>query len=111
VAFDPLTLAPEGDLPLPAPPGRVALAPDGAAAYALTAFGTVLLRLDPAAGTVTRLAELPGRAITLAVTRDRIYVPNPYGSEVWALDRRSGRLARTIPVGRGPLGVALAGDA
>ena len=111
MAFDPLTLAPEGDLPLPAPPGRVALAPDGAAAYALTAFGTVLLRLDPAAGTVTRLAELPGRAITLAVTRDRIYVPNPYGSEVWALDRRSGRLARTIPVGRGPLGVALAGDA
>jgi hypothetical protein len=110
VGFDPLTLAPEGELPLPAPPGRVALAPDGEAAYALVAFGTVLLRLDPAAGTVTRLAELPGRAITLAVTRDRIYVPNPYGNEVWALDRRSGRLTRTIPVGRSPMGIALVGD-
>jgi hypothetical protein len=111
VGFDPLTLALEGELPLPAAPGRVALAPDGEAAYALVAFGTVLLRLDLAAGTVTRLAEIPGRAITLAVARDRIYVPNPYGSEVWVLDRRSGRLTRTIPVGRSPMGVALVGDA
>jgi hypothetical protein len=111
VGFDALTLAPEGELPLPAPPGRVAFAPDGSAAYALAAFGTELLRLDPVAGTVTRLAELPGRAVTLAVARDRIYVPDPYGSAVWALDRRRGRLVRTIPVGRSPMGVALVGGA
>jgi hypothetical protein len=105
--FDPLTLAPQGETPLPGLLGQLTFASDGGMAYALAGAGSVLLRLDPAAGTATPLATLPGRAVTLAVVGDRIYVPHPYGSEVWALDRRTGRLVRTIPVGRGPVGITL----
>jgi YVTN family beta-propeller protein len=43
------------------------------------------------------------------VTHNRVYVPNAYGSEVWAIDRRDGRLLQTIPVGRHPAGIVLGG--
>jgi hypothetical protein len=109
LGLDPTTLAAEVELALPAAPGRVAVGPDGDEAYALVAAGTVLLRLDLRAGAVNRLAELPGQAITLAVTRTRIYVPDPAGRALWALDRRSGRVVQTLPVGRGPMGITLAG--
>jgi DNA-binding beta-propeller fold protein YncE len=105
--LDPLTLASQGEMPLPGRLGQLTFATDGRTAYALAGAGSVLLRLDPAAGTATPLAALPGRAISLAVAGDRIYVPHPYGNEVWALDRRTGRLVRTIPVGRGPAGITL----
>ncbi len=105
--FDPLTLAPTGDLKLPGPAGRVAFAPGGVEAYSLAAAGAKLLRLDLATGSVTSLSDVPQGAISPAVTRDRIYVPGAFGNEVWALDRRTGRLLQQIPVGRGPTGIAL----
>jgi DNA-binding beta-propeller fold protein YncE len=105
--FDPLTLSPTGTLTLPGAAWRVTFAPGGEEAYALAASGATLLRLDLAAGNVTPLAGVPRRAVTLAVTDERVYVPDPFGSEVWALDRDSGRLLQAIPVGRGPTGIAL----
>jgi hypothetical protein len=111
LGLDPTTLAVEAELLLPTSPGRVAVGPDGDEAFALVTSGTVVLRLDLRAGMVSPLAELPGRAITLAVTRTRIYVPDPAGRALWALDRRSGRVVQTLPVGRGPMGVTLVGAA
>ncbi len=105
--FNSLTLAPTGDLTLPGPAGQVAFAPGGGEAYALAAAGTKLLRLDLASGSVTLLADVPRRAVSLAVTQDRIYVPNPFGSDVWAVDRHTGHFLQAIPVGRGPTGIAL----
>ena len=102
--FDPLTLAPTGDLKLPGPAGRVAFAPGGVEAYSLAAAGAKLLRLDLATGSVTPRSDVPEGAISLAVTHERIYMLDPFGSEVWALDRDSGRLLQAIPVGRGPTG-------
>ena len=57
---DLLTLAPTGDLTLPAPAGRVAFAPGGQEAYALAALGTKLLRLDLASGSVSSLRACRG---------------------------------------------------
>jgi hypothetical protein len=107
--FDPRTLAPTGDLTLPTPAGRVAFAPGGEEAYALAAAGARLLRLDLTTGSVTSLSDAPRGAISLAVTYDRVYVPNPFGSDVWALDRHTcpgRRRDRGFPRwgGRGPGG-------
>jgi hypothetical protein len=61
---------------------------------------------------------LPARALAVAaddrhayllaaLDGPRVYVPNPFGGEVWALDWRTGRPVRTIPVGRAPMGITL----
>src|SRR5262249_23684540 len=65
-----------------------------------------LARLDLPAGPVAPVWELPGLAVTLAVTAERVYVPDPAGRAVWAVGRRTGRPAPTVPVGGGPLGLA-----
>jgi hypothetical protein len=51
-----------------------------------------------AAGGHRRLMSLPESAFGLAVTDERVYVPNPWGSEVWVVDRRQGRLVQPIAV-------------
>jgi hypothetical protein len=65
---------------------------------------------DLTTGVTRRLGALPGHASgAMAVTERHVLVPNPLGQEVRALDRRDGRLAATIPVGRWPIAVVPAG--
>ena len=113
VALDPETLAPEGEVAVPRYPQGVAVAPDGRHAYWLAGPWTLgvrtpLLRTDLATGTTHLQADVPGPGFgSLAVTAERVYVPNPEGSEVSVLERRTGALTRRIPVGRRPVGIAL----
>ena len=88
----------------------LAVAPDGAHAYALAGGGRDVLHVDLTTGVTRPLGALPGYASGgVAVTARHLLVPNPLGSEVWALDRRDGRLAATIAVGRRPVAVVAAG--
>ena len=92
-----------GDIP------GFAAAPDGEEAYALEGSRR-LLRLDLHTGAVSDLATLPGQGVaSLAATERWVYAPHSFGggSAVWAIDRRSGRLDRTIAVGRSPVALAL----
>jgi hypothetical protein len=51
---------------------------------------------------------VPGAGLGgLAVSADRVYVPNSEGAGVAVVDRSTGRLLRTLPIGRRPLGIAL----
>jgi hypothetical protein len=84
----------------------LAVAPDGADAYALTDQGAVI-HLDLVSRRAKVLATLPDVGVGLAVTADRVYVPHTFGDAVWALDRRDGRRLQTIPTGRRPLGVSV----
>jgi hypothetical protein len=109
LALDPLTLLPEREHTLPHPVRGLAIAPDGAAAFALDAAGRrAVVRLDLRTGTTRRLAALPGAGAALTVTRERVYVADGRGA-VWALDARGGALVGTLAVGRGPVGLALSG--
>ena len=113
VALDPETLAPEGEFAVPHYPQGVAVAPDGRHAYWLAGPWTLgvrtpLLRTDLATGATQLQADVPGPGFgSLAVTAERVYVPNPEGSEVSVVERRTGALTRRIPVGRRPVGIAL----
>ena len=87
----------------------LAVAPGGAHAYALAAGGGDVLHVDLATGVARRLGAVPGHAAgALAVTGRYVLVPDPLGHEVWALDRRGGRPAAPIPVGRRPVAVVAA---
>ena len=107
LGLDPATLADESELLLPAWPSALAVAPDGGRAYGLTPGGGFLMDLDLGRGVEARHAELPGRGTRLAVGERWVYVADTAGDEVWQLDRGDGRLARSIPVGRRPIGLAL----
>ena len=117
LALDPATLVAQRTHPLDDRLTALAGSPDGQHLYALTQHLAVspgvavtrLLQLDLAGGPVRPLADVPGVALGLAVTRERVYVPNAFGAEVWAVDRRSGRRLQTIPVGQHPTDVSLAG--
>jgi hypothetical protein len=39
-------------------------------------------------------------------SRTRVYAADASGDEVWAVDRRGGRLVQTIPLGRHPVHLA-----
>jgi hypothetical protein len=104
--FNPITLDVESEHSLdPVATWSLAVAPDGNSAYALTYLG--LTQVDLWTGIQRTVAYLPNTAISLAVTAEHLYVPNPWGGEVWVLDRRQGGAVRTVPVGRGPLSIAL----
>jgi YVTN family beta-propeller protein len=105
--LDPRSLDVERAFGLPYTPSRVAVAPDGSAAYGL-AFGT-LRRTDLRSGAEATVAALPGpgMAMGLVVTGRSVYVANPKGSEVWVIDRARGVLTRSIPVGQHPVALAL----
>jgi hypothetical protein len=108
LGLHPTTLEVESARPLDGGPQRLAVAPDGEAAYALT-DGT-LTRLG-LAGEPDRSVVLPGRGLALAVTRDRVYVSSAHGPELWAVRRRDGRLVATLPVGRFAAELLLSPDA
>jgi hypothetical protein len=106
LGLDPTTLAVESENPLPEAPNWLAVAPEGDAAYLLgPGSWQEVIRLDLLSGAATRLTMLPGKGSAggLAVTEERVYVSDAFGHELWAFDRRRGRLVQTVPVGRGPL--------
>jgi hypothetical protein len=105
LGLDPRTLAVESEFPIAGAPGRLAVAPDGEHAYLL--LGHALRELDLATGQAGPLLGLPDRGLDLAVTPERVYVTNPYGHELWAVDRRRWRLVQTLAVGRHPVALAL----
>ena len=110
LGLHPVTLETEQEAHLGVQVRAQTVAPDGAHAYALAAGGRDVLHVDLAAGGARWLGALPGDASgAIAVTARHVLVPNPLGGEVWALDRRDGRLAATIPVGRRPVAVVAAG--
>jgi hypothetical protein len=106
-----VTLEPESEVTLPWPAHGLAVAPDGRDAYAYAGpgsllWGSVLLRVDLVAGAAAPLGPVPGSGIGgLAVTADRVYVPDSGGDTVWVADRR-GRPLPALPTGRRPLAVA-----
>jgi DNA-binding beta-propeller fold protein YncE len=120
-AADPARLEPGGVYPLPLRPSQVAVAPDGGEAFAVTVedgapyqtstgqtrtgHTSTVVRIDLVGGSVHRFAQVPGAAPDLAVTSRHVYVPNAEGSEVWALNRRDGRLEMALAVGRYPTAV------
>ena len=97
LGLHPTTLEVESARPFGGGLQRLAVAPDGDAAYAL--HDATLTRLGLAGGP-DRSVALPGRGRAPAVTRDRVYVSSASGPELWAVRRRDGRLVATLPVGR-----------
>jgi hypothetical protein len=110
--LDPETLEVHSAQPLARAPLALAVAPDGAQAYVLVGRGDptrgdALTELDLRAGGERPLAGLPGGALDLAATAERVYASSPERGAVWALDRRTGQLAATLTVGRAPARLAL----
>jgi YVTN family beta-propeller protein len=92
-------------------PMGIAIAPDGAHAYVTTGRGGSVLELDLRNNAVTRsLSEVGARPWGIGVTRDggTLYVANGPSNDVSVIDVASWRVARRIPVGRSPWGVAIA---
>jgi DNA-binding beta-propeller fold protein YncE len=108
--LDPVTLDVEGEYRLPSRPVALAVAPDGEQAYALTADGLALTRVDLRTGAQQRLAWLRDTGTALAVDDARVYVPNAWGDEVWVYDRRSARPLPPVRVGHYPVAVAVGGS-
>jgi hypothetical protein len=105
--LDAATLAPEGEHAVPYPARALAATPDGGDAFVLAGRAS-LFRLGPQGGPVVPFATLPDPAFGLAATDDQVFTLDAFGDRVWALDRARGRVLRTIPTGRSPLGLALA---
>ncbi|MBI3974046.1 MAG: hypothetical protein HY332_22440 [Chloroflexi bacterium] len=82
-------------------PRRLAIAPDGQAGYVLGGDGCTLTQLDLVGGGQQHL-HLPGHGLDVLATTDRVYVTNPYGSDVWAVDPRTSRVV-SIAAGRRPI--------
>jgi len=96
------------------PPPWLTVAPDGDRADALagrdpSGGGAPGLQLDLPAGAAGPWLTLPAGGRGRAVTRDRVYVVDPAHDRLWALRRRTGRLERSVPVGRRPVGIAVGG--
>jgi DNA-binding beta-propeller fold protein YncE len=106
LGLDPLTLDVQQVVALPFLPTGFVVAPDGSHAFALTPPNDAVRDVDLTTGSERVLARLPGTGLGLAAAGDRVYVSNPYGRDVWEVDRRAGRLVRTIPSGAHPVAIA-----
>jgi hypothetical protein len=109
LGLDPATLATEAAHPVSDHLPGLVVAPDGEEAYALEGSRR-LRRLDLRTGAAAVLTTLPGQGVdSLAATERWVYAPHSFGGggAVWAVDRRSGRLAHTVAVGRSPVALAL----
>jgi hypothetical protein len=107
LTLDPVTLEERSRRLLSEPPLWLTVAPDGADAYYAIGGSNLLMHVDLTTGVVRQLAALPGMGLGMAVTHDRLFVPNPTSNEVWVVDRRSGRRLRPFLAGRHPIGLAL----
>ena len=106
--FDPDTLHVETEQRLPYRPLWLGVTPDGRRAFAVAGptsllTPSVVLRIDLLGGSASLLRAAPGRVMGLAVTGDRLFLADPEGDELWVMDH-GGRLARTVRVGRHPIG-------
>jgi hypothetical protein len=113
VGLNPVTLETESALLLLEEPAALAFTPEGNDAYVrplqAAAGRSAVPHVDLATGRTRPLIALPGESVgDLVLAGERLYVPHARGSAVWAADRRRGRLAQTIAVGRSPQGLALA---
>lgn len=98
-----------GAAPPPRPMG-VVVAPDGAHAYVTTGRGRSVVELELRGHSVVRtLADVGARPWGIDVTADgkQLYVANGPSNDVAVIDTASWRVARRIPVGRSPWGVAI----
>ena len=103
----PDTLESEAEVRLAFAPLGLAVAPDGAHAYAFDARGDGLLRIDLATGHTAELARVPGRGPWgLAATPARLYAASPADGQVWAFDRQRGQRVQVLRVGRAPAGIS-----
>ena len=102
VALAASTLDPEGVSPLPPALAWLALAPSGDDGFALQ--NGALVRIDLLTGSISRVAALPGVGRGVAVIEDRVFVADPRGNAIWAVDRRGGATS-SVRVGRSPVGV------
>jgi len=109
LTLDPITLAVLSSRTLNEPPLWLTVAPDGKDAYYAIGGSNLLMHVALTTGAVRQLASLPGMGLGIAVTHDRLFVPNPTSNEVWVVDRRSGRRLRPFAAGRHPIGLALGG--
>jgi hypothetical protein len=101
-------LAPATVLPLTGGARRLAATPNGEATYVLEASGSAVNEIRVARRDERPLARLPGPALDLLVTHDRMYVADPSGTGLWAIERRGGRVS-SVAVGQGLLALARAG--
>jgi hypothetical protein len=107
--LDATTLASEGEHAVPYLVRALAATPDGTDAFVLAGRAS-LFRFAPAGGPAAPFATLPDPAFGLAATDDRVFTVDVFGDRVWVLDRQRGAVVRAVATGRGPVGLALAGD-
>jgi YVTN family beta-propeller protein len=110
LGLDTTTLEVASSTTISLPPSAIAVTQDGGHLYMLGGMRQ-LASIDLDSGVAELLAPLPDTGAGLAVAGDQIYVSEPFGSGVWVLDRRSGRVLRTITTGRHPGGLALVAGA
>jgi hypothetical protein len=106
LGLHPATLDVESEYWLRTHPIAIAIAPDGAHAFALDDTMLDLIHIDLLTGAERRRA-LPGYGLVLAVNDASVYVSGPFAGQVWALDHRLNGPARAIAVGRRPTGLAV----
>ena len=105
LALDAETLAVVEAYPLDLAPTHVAVASDGARAYAL--FGNSVYALELTTGRTGPGLLLPERGLAIVATDGRVYVAVADRDEVVVIDGRAERIVQRIRAGRSPVALAL----
>ncbi len=88
----------------------VRLAAVGGSVWAALDDGGVV-RVDPATGQASTVAELPSSLFDIEVARRWVWVSQPFDARVEAIDPETGRVVHTVTTGSpGPRGMQLVGD-
>ena len=107
LGLDPATLRLEREHALPLPVRELDITAAGDAAYLLSwPERREVLRLDLRSGATRHLARVPFSAAALAMTPGGVHLADGRDA-VLVLNSRSGTPLRTLPVGRGAVGLAL----
>ena len=70
-----------------------------------------VVRVDPASGQASTVAELPSSMFDIEVARRWVWVSQPFDKRVQAIDPETGRVVHTVTTGSpGPRGMQLVGD-
>jgi hypothetical protein len=118
IGWDPATLVPEEDYPLPFPPLWLSISPDGQHGYMFApefapsnGDAAVLVQIDLRSRALHPLARFARPSLgPMVVVGRRFYVPLPDQQAVWVLDPH-GRVQQTIRVGQAPIGLAVSAPA